>query len=105
VAGDRKRRGKPQRVGRVVAEFLDTSGLAARIDQAAIVPEWPTIVGSQIGAVTKPLRITADGTLFVVVETNAWMTELSLLEPQILAAINRAGKGAPIKKIRWQARG
>ena len=32
--------------------------------------------GSQIAAVTTPLRVAANGTLFVAVTTNAWMTEV-----------------------------
>jgi predicted nucleic acid-binding Zn ribbon protein len=39
--------------------------------------------------------------MFVRVATSAWMTELQLMAPQILVAIN-AGRGAgQIKTIRW----
>jgi len=73
------------------------------VSQAGLIPEWPRLVGPQVAAVTEPLRITADGTLFVAVKTNPWMTELSLMEPQLLAAINVV-KGRPaVKKLRWQA--
>ena len=45
--------------------------------------------------------MTPDGTLFVRVATSGWMTELQLMGPQIMAAIN-AGRGAGrIKTIRW----
>ena len=63
--------------------------------------DWPRLVGQQIAAVTKPLSVTADGTLFVAVTTHAWMTELSLLEPELLASepsrdARRSGQ------IRWR---
>ena len=58
------------------------------MDQAGIIPEWPTLVGAQIAAVTEPHQIARDGTLFVAVTTNAWMNELSLMEPQLLSALN-----------------
>ena len=57
------RKGKPQRVGETLAKFLGTSGLAARVEQAGIIPEWPELVGKQISAVTEPHHIARDGTL------------------------------------------
>ena len=61
-------------------------------------------MGPQIASVTEPRLITADGTLFVSVTTNAWMTELSLMEPELLRTINAQPGRLPIRKIRWQLR-
>ena len=97
-------RSKPERVGAVVETFLRTSGLAPRVTQATVIDEWPRLVGPQVAAVTEPLRVTANGTLFVAVKSNPWMAELSLLEPRLLAAINRDTGRPPVKRIRWQAR-
>jgi predicted nucleic acid-binding Zn ribbon protein len=52
--------------------------------------------------VTKPISVTPDGTLFVAVTTNAWMNELSLMEPQLLRALNAKASRARVKKIRLQ---
>jgi predicted nucleic acid-binding Zn ribbon protein len=98
---ERKRR-QPQRIGDAIASFLDKSGLAGRVDQAGVIPEWPELVGAQIAAVTEPQAVSPDGTLFVAVRTNAWMTELSLLEPQLLVALNRKPDRAPVTKIHWR---
>ena len=68
--------------GDVLAGLLKDSGLAERVEQAGLIPEWPKLVGVQIAAVTEPTSITADGTMFVRVTTNAWMNELSLMEPE-----------------------
>ena len=99
-----KRKGRPQLVGRILADYLKESAVGPRVAQARIIPEWSNLVGSQIAAVTEPLRIASDGTLFVAVATNAWMNELSLLEPQVLAAINRDSTRPPVRKIRWQVK-
>jgi predicted nucleic acid-binding Zn ribbon protein len=96
---DRKR--KPESIGNVVASWLGESGLAGRVEQAAVVPEWPNLVGPQIAAVTTPQSITANGTLFVAVTTNAWMNELSLLEPELLRSLNTKSGRIPIRRIRW----
>jgi predicted nucleic acid-binding Zn ribbon protein len=95
---------KPERVANVVAEFLAQRGLADRVEQAGIIPEWPRLVGEQIAAVTEPQSISANGTLFVAVTTNAWMNELSLLEPELLRSLNARTERSPIKRIRWLLR-
>ena len=79
-------------------------GSSERIAQARVIPEWRSLVGAQIADVTEPLSVTAQGTLFVAVTTNAWMTELSLLEPRLLERLNAKTGRLPIKKIRWQIR-
>ncbi|GAC1649101.1 MAG: hypothetical protein NVS4B3_05620 [Gemmatimonadaceae bacterium] len=94
----------PVPVSVVLREFLRESGLGERVEQASVVPEWAALVGEQIGAVTTPLSVTADGTLFVAVATNGWMTELSLLEPELLKSLNGKPGRAPVRRIRWQIR-
>ncbi|MDF2774624.1 MAG: hypothetical protein K0S86_4124 [Geminicoccaceae bacterium] len=97
------RRGKrPEPIAAVIAQFLEQSGLKGRVEQATVVPEWPQLVGEQIAAVTEPLSVTADGVMFVAVRTHAWMSELSLLEPELLASLNRREGRPPVRKIRWQ---
>ena len=100
---DRKKR-RPERVAGILANYLAESGLAGRVDQAGVIPEWAQLVGVQIAAVTEPRSVSANGTLFVAVTTNAWMTELSLLEPELLRSLNGKPGRAPIKRIRWQLR-
>lgn len=96
-----EKRKKPEALGSIVANWLGESGLAKRVEQAAIIPEWPKLVGPQIAQVTSPQSISANGTLFVHVTTNAWMNELSLLEPELLRSLNAKGDRVPVKRIRW----
>jgi len=91
---------KPESLGNVVGAFLKQSKLEARVEMASVVPEWELLVGKQIAKVTQPISVTADGTLFVAVKTNAWMTELSLMEPQLLRALNAKSGRQRVKKIR-----
>jgi len=93
---------RPQPISAAITQFLEKAGIRDRVEQASVVPEWPTLVGSQIAAVTEPLSVTADGVLFVAVRTHAWMSELSLLEPELLASLNRRGGRQAVRKIRWQ---
>jgi predicted nucleic acid-binding Zn ribbon protein len=97
---EKKRR--PESIANVVGSFLKDANLADRVEAAQVVPEWESLVGKQIATVTKPISVTPDGTLFVSVKTNAWMTELSLMEPQILRALNAKAGRSRIRKIRLQ---
>ena len=96
---DRKKR--PEAIGSIVASWLGEKGLTNRVEQAGIIPEWPMLVGPQIATVTSPQSVTANGTLFVHVTTNAWMNELSMLEPELLKSLNAKGGRTPIRRIRW----
>lgn len=106
---------QPEKLGDVLSSFLEQSGLAGRVEQAAVVPEWEQLVGAQIAAVTTPIMISRDGTLFVAVRTSAWMQELSLMEPQLLHALNArtggtskeigGGRSAAIERIHWRLAG
>lgn len=98
---ERKKR-RPKAVGDVVQDVLSRSGIADRIAQAAVIPEWRALVGAQIANATEPLSVTPQGTLFVAVKTNAWMTELSLMEPELLRRLNERTGRLQIRKIRWQ---
>ncbi len=95
---------KPITLAEALDGFLARSGLSRRVKQASVVDQWPEAVGAQIAGVTKALSITPDGTLFVAVSTHGWMSELSLMEPQLLRALNSVEGRSPIRKIRFQLR-
>lgn len=98
------RRKPPAKIDGVLSHLLEQSGLAARVEQARVVPEWETLVGAQIAKVTEPQSITPDGTLFVAVTTHAWMTELSLMEPELLRSLNGVEGRPPVRRLRWLLR-
>jgi predicted nucleic acid-binding Zn ribbon protein len=91
---------RPSPLSALLEGVLADAGIAERVAQAAVVPEWPELVGAQIAAVTEPLSVSVDGTLWVAVQSHAWMTELSLLEPELLRALNGRGDRPPVRRIR-----
>ena len=98
----RDKRIKPEPIGRVVSDFLAGKGLTLRVQQSSVIDDWAGIVGKQIAGVTEALSVTPDGTLFVSVTTNGWMTELSLMEPELIRALNTHASARRVKKIRFQ---
>ena len=95
-----ERPSRPTPLGDLLAGVLAEAGIEARVSQAAVVPEWASIVGAQIASVTEPLSVSVDGTLWVAVQSHAWMTELSLLEPELLRALNGQPGRPPVQRIR-----
>ncbi len=94
----------PEAIGDLVAAFLKEKGLEERVAQAEVIPGWIKLVGNKIAAVTQPLFVTRDGVLFVAVQNHAWMSELQLMEPDLLKAINQIGDGTKVKirRLRFQ---
>lgn len=92
---------RPARVSEVLAGYLKSAGLAARVEQAGIVAEWPKLVGPEIAEAAKAEAVTQDGTLFVRVKSSAWRQELSLMTPDIMARLNAGRKKGRIERIRW----
>ena len=97
-----KRGDRPERVDHVLGRVLERSGLSGRLEQGRVVQQWAELVGEHIAGVTRAEVVSANGVLIVSVKTHAWMSELALLEPEILATINRATPANPITKIHWQ---
>ena len=91
----------PEPLADVLARYLERAGLAARLRQSALLDEWARAVGPEIAAVTRAQAITDDGTMFVGVRTHAWMSELTLMERELLAALNRHAGDRPLSRLRW----
>jgi predicted nucleic acid-binding Zn ribbon protein len=96
------KRRDPEKIADALSAYLKEAGLDARMVQSAVVPEWAELVGRDIAAVTEPLFVTPDGSLFIAVRTNAWMTELQLMEPQLVQALNTDSERPRVRKLRFQ---
>ncbi len=90
-----------ERLADLLSSFLKKKGIDARIRQSAALDEWPALVGPEIAAVTRPMSIAEDGTMFVAVRSHAWMSELAMMERELLASVNRVTGDKPIRQLRW----
>ena len=92
----------PKKIGALLAQWLERSGLAPRVAQVRVLDEWPEIVGARIALVTRAVSVHRDGARVVEVATHAWMQELSLMEHELLRHLHTRPAGANITRIRWR---
>ncbi len=92
-------RARPPLVREVLTGYLDRHNLQARVQQASVINDWEKLIGVQLASVTEPDSIDRDGTLRVRVQSAAWLQELQLMSPTIIAELARQGR--TIKRIWW----
>ena len=85
-----------ERLARSLGTELGRLGPSGGADLAAIVVAWPSAVGAENARRAWPARIARDGTLHVHTADAVWAHQLTMLGPQVLAALReRVGEGAP----------
>lgn len=97
-----KKKKKPSPLGDALNAFLDQAGITERVAANGAVEAWPGVAGPQIARVTEARAVTADGTLWIYVKTNAWMTELSLMAPDLVRRLNESLGSESVKGLRFQ---
>jgi hypothetical protein len=86
------------KAGDLVDKLFVGLGLDEKLHQYRALIIWDNVVGPQIAARTRPVRI-REGILEVNVDQPTWMQQLQLMKPKILAQLNgELGKGT-IKDI------
>ncbi len=94
------KKSKPMHVAEALAGYLEKAGLAEKVEEAAVVPDWDDRVGDQIAAVTRPLRV-RNGVLWVAVRSSAWLMELKMMESEILKRLNAGRRRGRIERVRF----
>jgi predicted nucleic acid-binding Zn ribbon protein len=79
--------GEPLAFGSAVRELLDQRGWNAEAAAAKVLANWESLVGQEIAAASKPVRL-RHGELLVEAESTAWATQLRLLSRMILGRIS-----------------
>ena len=86
------------RAGDLVDKLLKGFGLDERLQQYRALIIWEDVVGPQIAARTRPVRI-REGVLEVNVDQPTWRQQLQLMKPKILVQLNAKLGKATIKDI------
>jgi len=81
--------------------LLDERGIGARIRQLWVLPRWAEAVGPGIAEHTRPITV-RKGTLVVNVDSSGWLTQLTMLQKDIVDRINQQAGATPIKNVRFR---
>jgi hypothetical protein len=84
--------------GDLVDKLLKGLGLNERLQQYRALIIWEEVVGPQIAARTRPIRI-REGVLEINVDQPTWRQQLQLMKPKILAQLNAELGKATIKDL------
>jgi len=95
----------PQTASAAVAAALELRGITDQIRAGRVITEWSELVGAKIAQRTRPDGV-VDRVLWVEVATSAWLHELNLLRPQLLAGLReRLGEPALFDELRFRLAG
>ena len=95
----------PQTASAAVTAALAFHGITDQVRGGRVVTEWSELVGAKIAQRTRPEGIT-DRVLWVEVATSAWLHELNLLRPQLLAGLReRLGEPALFDELKFRLAG
>ncbi len=73
-------------------------GLQSRLSEYRIFSQWEKTVGSVIAGHAQPVSVRGSK-LFLIVDSPAWMQQLSLLKPEIIEKVNRSLGKESIREI------
>ena len=94
----------PVRAGDVLPRVLARFGLADELARWRAVVEWPEIVGERLASHTEARSVDRH-TLWVEVESPAWMHELTYLKRELLARVEARLRARTIHELRFTLRG
>ena len=77
----------PAPVGSALRELVSGRGWAERTDASSVLARWPDLVGEHTAAHCRPVELD-EGRLRVSADSSAWATQLRLLAPRLVAAVN-----------------
>jgi hypothetical protein len=77
-----------ERLAVTLEKVLSRRGLGRKLQEYRLFSRWERAVGTMIARHTQPSAIRGKK-LTVIVDSSAWMQQLSLLRPEILAKVNQ----------------
>ena len=89
---------RAQSVSSLLKEMLAKPGFGEQITRHQAWLIWDKIVGKQIAARARPLRL-RKGVLEIAVDHPVWMQQLQMMKPQILAKIQDKAPSAGINDL------
>jgi len=81
-------RGKLDKLSDTLVKMLQARGMEGRLREYRIFGQWDRAVGAVIARHAQPLSLRGKK-MALIVDSPAWMQQLSLLKPEIIEKVNR----------------
>lgn len=100
-----RRRTDPRPLSQALNNVLGGLGLKKALSRQSVIHRWPELVDSVIAKHAKLDRISGD-TIFVIVDSAVWMSELNAIRMKLLNRVNGIleSGAAPFTEIRFSLR-
>jgi predicted nucleic acid-binding Zn ribbon protein len=82
-------RGKLDKLSDTLVKLLQARGMEGRLREYRILGEWDRAVGAVIARHAQPFSLRGKK-MALIVDSPAWMQQLSLLKPEIIERVNRS---------------
>ncbi|HYA88920.1 MAG TPA: DUF721 domain-containing protein [Nitrospirota bacterium] len=89
---------KLDRLSMTLGKILKNRGFQGRLHEYRIFGQWERCVGAMIAHHAQPQSVRG-GRLLLIVDSPAWMQQLTLLKPEIIEKLNTSLGRAAIKDI------
>lgn len=89
-----------QSIGEILYAALKRRGMAAKLEENAVLKLWPKAVGKQIAIQTQPDSLRG-GTLFIRTTSSVWVQQLHFMKEEIRQKLNGLAGKDVIKEIRF----
>jgi hypothetical protein len=86
------------RLSMTLDKLLKARGFQGRLHEYRVFGQWERSVGEMIARHAQPQSVRGSR-LFLIVDSPAWMQQLTLLKPEIIEKLNRSMGGTVIKDI------
>ncbi len=100
-----RRTREPRAAAAAILDALVFHGISDEVRAQRVLADWSELVGGKIAARTRPLEL-RERVLHVEVVSSAWLHELNLLKPELLAGLTaRLGEPRLFDRIELQLAG
>ncbi|NDE72283.1 MAG: DUF721 domain-containing protein [Actinobacteria bacterium] len=96
---ERIERDEPAPLAETLSELIERRDWKTGLAEGNLFTEWPKIVGEKIAEHSSPITL-LDGCLTIQGSTTAWATQLRLMSPDLLAAIQKSAPGAVVEELK-----
>lgn len=96
----RNHQSRLQSIGEILYTALKRRGMAAKLEENAVLKFWPQAVGRQISSQTQPDSL-RNGMLFIKTTSSVWVQQLHFMKEEIREKLNELAGKDVIKDIRF----